>query len=53
MQLKENSKVKNFNRKTSTIKVLNDEHTNIQIMKKREQCFDRKKSEKLKKNMRI
>ena len=33
MQLKENSKVKNFNRKTSTIKVLNDEHTNIQIIK--------------------
>ena len=33
MQLTENRKVKNFNRKTSTIKVLNDEHMNIQIMK--------------------
>ena len=33
MQLKENSKVKNYNRKTLTIKVLNDEHTNIQIIK--------------------
>ena len=49
MQLKGNSKVKNFNRKTSTIKVLNDEHTNIQIMKKREQCFNRKKIRKVEK----